>query len=144
MPQAPNINSRFYSQAKIEEVVTLYAGGWTYSETARLANVPVGTVQEWCRKAGINRSRAEAQRGRDRTPPEFIDRIRRMYWEEGMTQAEIGKVLGIHATAVGVHMRKNGIPRRTRTEVMKKAYRDGRKQSNRLPRRATGEWERAA
>lgn len=39
--------------------------------------------------------------------------VRRMYWEDGLSQREIGEKLGCSRSLVGRFMRRNGIPRRS-------------------------------
>jgi hypothetical protein len=68
-----------------------------------------------------------------RVDQSIYDRINHLYWDEGLTIAEVAKVLGYHPTVIRYHMVQGGIPRRDRSEVQVKAWERGR-QNKSVPR----------
>lgn len=56
----------------------------------------------------------ENKEWRDRKTRKRIERIKKMYWEDGMTQKEIAVVLSMHQANVSHFMITHGIPTRTR------------------------------
>lgn len=52
--------------------------------------------------------------------------LRRLYWDEGLSSAEIGELLGFTHSSVEALFRRNGIPRRTRGEAMQRVMQSGR------------------
>lgn len=90
-----------------------------------MTGVPDQTLRSWLKQDGIPR-RPRTSRGWTRIPHAEVELIVKLY-ERGMTQREIGELVGKHQTAVGRTLRLAGVSR-PKSEQCKLGHKTRRKQ----------------
>jgi len=94
-------------------------------EIAEILGVSDCTVLRWMREYNIpRRTRGESKRifyERERRKRGVSkDVLERLYWDEGKSAEEIGRIFGVRGSVVQEWMKKYGIPLRSRSESQKK------------------------
>lgn len=125
-----------FSRDQIAEIVRLYTEEELMSsEIADRVHCCASTVRAYIRDEGIPlRTRPEnakilAKRRRENSlEEEDIATIEWLYWGLGMSSAQIGYRLDVAPSCIRGRMRRHGIPRRSRSEANRRAWRE-RKQS---------------
>ena len=96
-------------------------------EIAEILGVSDCTVLRWMREYNIpRRTRGESKRifyERERRKRGVSkDVLERLYWDEGKSAEEIGRIFGVRGSVVQEWMKKYGIPLRSRSESQKKRW----------------------
>jgi len=97
------------SMSFFPERLRLYEEGLSDSEIAREIGVAKTTISGWRWRRKLPPNGGERGRQKIHIPKGDLER---MYWEEGMTQTEIGEELGVSEYVVSDRMREYGIPSR--------------------------------
>lgn len=112
-----------FSAADLDNAVTLYASGKTFSEVSAETGISVATIHRAVKAGGIEPARPY------RIPLSQLDRAVDLY-VSGKTLAEVTDLCGVSPSALSRELQKRGIPARSRRtdlpmEEIAAAYRSG-------------------
>lgn len=112
-----------FSAADLDNAVSLYASGKTFSQVSAETGIGVSTIHRAVKDRGIEPARPY------RTSSAELDRAVGLY-VSGKTLAEVKGLCGVPPSVVSRELKKRGIPARTRraelpTEEIAAAYRNG-------------------
>jgi len=102
----------------VEDVTSQYERLHTMKRTAEHFGVPKNILLIYMKAHNIKRHKRGCIAGTQRPNtrkfrPPNVDEIRRLYWDEELSQAQIGKRYGnVTRECVSIYMKKNNIPRR--------------------------------
>lgn len=87
----------------------------TQAEIAdRVGVAASSTVEYWVQQYGLSKDRSAYESG----PPVSEDRLRELYWDQKLSQSEIGDELGYEQTTIGNWLREYGIETRSPSEYV--------------------------
>lgn len=101
------------------EAKRLYESGFSIRQTAKYMDSTYGRIRSWLVCQGVELRPAVFHGESSRLSHEEIDRCVFLHEHGNMTQVEIGRKLGIKASAVATRLRHAGIPPRSRSEILK-------------------------
>lgn len=107
-----------------EQLIEMRKAGYSINFIAKKAGLKPGTLASRFRQWGVKPEFPVV--APPRTDESLYEEIRRLYWDEEKTTAEIAEILGYQSqTTIVWHMRQAGIPRRNRNEHGKLAWSSG-------------------
>ena len=97
------------------------------SEVIRVGKGMIPWLPSCVKKKRLAEVIAYAESRPPRIAEKHLPEIERLYWEEGLSQPEVGERLGFTEHQVSHAMKKFGLSLRTKSEQIKRAYATGRK-----------------
>lgn len=118
---------RWVTDGERVEIITLYEGGFSIRQVAKLVGRPFTTVHSVLTREGVEIRPSYGQPGSTRIPHAEIEKVIFMYDNMKMSTTEIDKLMGWAVGAALIRLRLAGFPRRDRVEAARLSYRTGRK-----------------
>lgn len=109
----------------VAQICAMRRSGWTISHIARRAGVPRSTLGGWLQEWGIEPEIPVVRLRRYKsamTREELVVYYQRLYWDEGMSAADIAVVECVGEGVIADRLRRLGIRRRDRSAAIKLAF----------------------
>lgn len=106
------------SDEDVAIAVSLYRYGYSLTAVGQELHVSKTTVKNYLLREGV-KLRPKGGHGRNKHDEgaDDIELIEHLYWTVGLSQSEIGRLMGLHQTAVLKRMHRHGVPRRSRQDA---------------------------
>ena len=111
----------------LEQIIEMRKAGFSLRHIGKVAGVHGTTISNWMKKLGIE---PEYPVTYQRVPNREYAQLYYMYWDLQMSLPEISEATGIKRRTLEARMQYGGIPKRTKSEAQKLAWRKGRQDKN--------------